>query len=256
MQKVSLFVPCFVDQLTPEVGIDVVCVLRRAGCEVDFPEAQTCCGQPAFNTGYWDEARAVAERFLRVFRGAEAIVCPSGSCTTMVRNFYPELLKGTKSSEEAASVGKRVYEFSEFMVKRLGITDVGASFPHRVAFHDACHGLRELGLKEEPRELLRHVRDIQLVDLPSSEECCGFGGTFAVKFGMISAAMGDAKAGHAETSGAEYLTSIDPSCLLHIDGILRRRNSRVRTIHLARILAQTAGPSRIAQPEAHAGSMA
>jgi L-lactate dehydrogenase complex protein LldE len=247
MQKVSLFIPCFVDQLVPEVGIDTARVLRRAGCEVDFPEAQTCCGQPAFNTGYWGEARAVAERFLDVFRSADAVVCPSGSCTTMVRNFYAELLKGTKSGEEAASMGKRVFEFSEFMVNVLGILDVGASFPHSVVFHDACHGLRELRLREEPRELLRRVRDIQLVEMPSPEECCGFGGTFAVKFGMISAAMGDAKAGNAEASRAEYLASTDPSCLLHIDGILRRRGSGVRTIHLASILARTAetkGPPR------------
>ena len=252
MQKVSLFIPCFVDQLVPEVGIDTVRVLRRAGCDVDFPEAQTCCGQPAFNTGYWDEAREVAERFLRVFRSAEAVVCPSGSCTTMVRNFYPELLKGTKAGEEAGILGKRVFEFSEFIVKVLGIADVGASFPHRVTFHDACHGLRELGLKDEPRALLRSVRDIQLVEMPCSEECCGFGGTFAVKFGMISAAMGDTKAGNAEASGAEYLTSIDPSCLLHIDGILRRRHSPVRAIHLASILAQTAEASEPAHTMAEA----
>jgi L-lactate dehydrogenase complex protein LldE len=256
MQKASLFIPCFVDQLLPQVGIDTARVLRRAGCDVDFPEAQTCCAQPAFNSGYWDDARAVAERFLRVFSRAEAVVCPSGSCTTMVRNFYPDLMKRTKLSGEAASIGGRVFEFSEFMVKVLGVTDVGASFPHRVAFHDACHGLRELGLKEEPRELLRHVRGIEFVEMPSSEECCGFGGTFAVKFGMISAAMGEAKAGNAEASGAEYLTSIDPSCLLHLDGILRLRDSRVRTIHLASILAQSADVSRHTEDLAQTRSVA
>jgi L-lactate dehydrogenase complex protein LldE len=239
MRKVSLFIPCFVDQLTPQVGMDAARVLRRIGCEVDFPEAQTCCGQPAFNTGYWDEARSVAERFIRVFRNADAVVCPSGSCTTMVRNFYPELLANTTVAGDAASIGKRVFEFSEFLVKVLDVTDVGATFPHLVTFHDACHGLRELRLKQEPRELLRHVRGIEFVEMPSSEECCGFGGTFATKFGMISAAMGDTKAGNAEASGAEFVVSIDPSCLLHIDGILRRRNSRARTIHLASILAQT-----------------
>lgn len=239
MQKVSLFIPCFVDQLTPEVGMDVACVLRRIGCEVVFPEAQTCCGQPAFNTGYWDDARPIAERFIAVFRRAEAVVCPSGSCTTMVRNFYPELLATTSFAQEAASLGRRVFEFSEFLVKVAGVTDLGATFPHRVTFHDACHGLRELRLKQEPRELLRHVRGMEFVEMPSSEECCGFGGTFAVKFGMISAGMGDTKAGNAEVSGADYVASIDPSCLLHIDGILRRRNSRVRTIHLASILART-----------------
>jgi L-lactate dehydrogenase complex protein LldE len=238
MPKVSLFIPCFVDQLTPQIGIDTASVLRRIGYEVDFPEAQTCCGQPAFNTGYWDQARPLAERFLRVFRQADAVVCPSGSCTTMVRNFYPELLAGTRVAGEAEKLGKRVFEFSEFLVKVAGVTDVGATFPHRVAFHDACHGLRELRLKQEPRELLRRVRGLELVEMPSSEECCGFGGTFAAKYGMISAAMGDRKASNAEASGADYLASTDPSCLVHIDGILRRRHSPVRTIHLATILAR------------------
>jgi L-lactate dehydrogenase complex protein LldE len=244
MHKVSLFIPCFVDQLTPEVGMDTARVLRRIGCDVFFPEQQTCCGQPAFNAGYWDDARPVAERFLQVFRSAEAVVCPSGSCTTMARKFYPELLAGTSLAGEVTSLGKRVFEFSEFLVKVVGVKDVGAWFPHRVALHEACHGLRELRLQEEPRELLRRVRGLELVEMQNSEECCGFGGTFATKFGMISAAMGDTKAGHAEASGADYMVSIDPSCLLHIDGILRRRNSRVRTIHLASILAQTDDASR------------
>jgi L-lactate dehydrogenase complex protein LldE len=247
MRNVSLFIPCFVDQLTPEVGLDAACVLRRIGCEIDFPEAQTCCGQPAFNTGYWDDARPLAERFLKVFRSTDAIVCPSGSCTTMVRNFYPELLAKTAQMDEARSIGGRVFEFSEFLVKVAGVSDVGAQFPHRVAFHDACHGLRELHIKQEPRELLRHVAGLELVEMPRSEECCGFGGTFATKLGMISAAMGETKAGNAEASGAEYVASTDPSCLLHIDGILRRRKSRVRTIHLASILARTATAEKRAE---------
>ncbi|MGH9713463.1 MAG: (Fe-S)-binding protein [Candidatus Acidiferrales bacterium] len=240
MAKVALFIPCFVDQLTPEVGLDMVRVLRRVGCELEFPEEQTCCGQPAFNTGYWNEARPVAERFLRIFRNAETVVCPSGSCTTMVRNFYPELLAGTPMQEEAIKVGQRTYEFSEFLVKVMKLTDVGASFPHRVAVHDSCHALRELRLKEESRVLLRNVRGLELVEMEYSEDCCGFGGTFATKFAAISAAMGDAKAGYAESCGAEYVTATDPSCLLHMDGILRRRGSKVGTIHLAGILAQSA----------------
>ncbi|HTU36190.1 MAG TPA: (Fe-S)-binding protein [Candidatus Acidoferrum sp.] len=239
MKKVSLFIPCFVDQILPEVGMDVVRVLRRIGCQVDFPEEQTCCGQPAFNSGYWDDARPLAERFLRIFREAEAVVCPSGSCTTMLRVFYPELLAGTNLNGEARSLGSRVFEFSEFLVNIAGVDDLGAYFPHRVAFHDACHGLRELHINVEPRQLLRHVRGLELVEMSRSEECCGFGGTFATKFGMISAAMGETKAGNAEACGAEYLASNDPSCLMHIDGILRRRNSPVRTVHLASILART-----------------
>src|ERR1700674_1700 len=239
MAKVSLFIPCFVDQLVPEAGLDTVRVLRRLGYETEFPPEQTCCGQPAFNTGYWNDARPVAERFVQIFRKAEIVVCPSGSCTTMVRSFYPELLAGTSLCEEAIQLGKRVFELSEFLVKVAKVADVGASFPHRVAVHDSCHALRELHLKQESRELLRHVRGLELVELPYSEECCGFGGTFATKFAAISAAMGDTKAGNAEASGAEYVTATDPSCLLHIDGILRRRESKVRTIYLAGILART-----------------
>jgi L-lactate dehydrogenase complex protein LldE len=241
--RVALFIPCFVDQLTPEVGLDVVRVLRRLGYDVDFPQAQTCCGQPAFNSGYWNDARPVAERFVEVFSSAEVIVCPSGSCTTMVRNFYPQLLAESPLRDRALEVGRKVFEFSEFLIKVAKATDVGASFPHRVTYHDACHALRELGLKQGPRELLRHVRGLELVEMPYSEECCGFGGTFATKFTMISGAMGDTKAGNAEASGAEYITSTDPSCLLHIDGVLRRKKANVRTIYLASVLAQTVGGS-------------
>jgi L-lactate dehydrogenase complex protein LldE len=242
MVRVSLFIPCFVDQLSPEVGLDTASVLRRLGCKVEFPEEQTCCGQPAFNTGYWKDARPLAERFLKVFRSAEAVVCPSGSCVTMARTFYPELLAGTPLHQEALELAGRIFEFSEFLVRVVRVADVGASFPHRVAYHDACHALRELHLKEEPRELLRLVSGLELVEMPGSEDCCGFGGTFATKFGMISGAMGQSKAENAEASGAEYVTSTDPSCLLHLDGILRRRKSSLRTIHLASILARTEGP--------------
>lgn len=231
--------------------MDVVRVLRRIGCKVDFRKEQTCCGQPAFNSGYWNDARPLARRFVGVFRNAEAVVCPSGSCATMVRVFYPELLAGTNLSEEARSLGGRVFEFSEFLIKVAGVSDVGAHFPHRVTFHDACHGLRELHIKPEPRELLRRVRGLELIEMPRSEECCGFGGTFATKFGMISAAMGETKAGNAESCGAEYLSSNDPSCLMHIDGILRRHNSQVRTIHLASVLAQTENAERRPQVKAH-----
>jgi L-lactate dehydrogenase complex protein LldE len=239
MKKVAMFIPCFVDQLMPQVGLDMARVLQRIGYELEFSEQQTCCGQPGFNSGYWQEARPLAERFVRVFRQSEAIVCPSGSCTTMVRNFYPELLAGTPLQKEAIDIGQRVFEFSEFLVRQAKVSDVGAAFPHKVAYHDACHALRELHLKQEPRELLLHVRGLELVEMPYSEECCGFGGTFATKFSMISSAMGDNKIRNAEMSAAQYLTSTDPSCLMHIDGILRRRNSPVRTIYLAGILAAT-----------------
>ncbi len=238
-RRVSLFVPCFVDQLLPEVAVDTVKVLRRAGCEVGFPQHQTCCGQPAFNSGYWNDARPCAERFLRVFKDAEWIVCPSGSCTTMVRVFYPELLASSPLRDDAVSLGRRTFELSEFLVKVLGVTDLGATFPHTVTYHASCHGLRELKLRDEPLQLLRRVNGLTLVDMPRSDECCGFGGGFAVKFADISVAMGESKAESITASGAEFVTAIDPSCLMHVQGVLGNQNAKAQTIHLASILAKT-----------------
>jgi L-lactate dehydrogenase complex protein LldE len=239
-RKVSLFVPCFVDQLQPEVAVATVKVLRRLGCEVDFLDDQTCCGQPGFNSGFWDEARPCAERFLRVFKNAETIVCPSGSCTTMVRVFYPELIASGPAHDEALAIGKRTFELSEFLVKMMGVTDVGAVFPHAVTYHASCHGLRELKLRDEPLKLLRGVKGLKLVDMLRFDECCGFGGTFATKFEGISAAMGEQKADSVAVTGAEYVTAIDPSCLMHVQGIMGKRNDRAKAIHLASILASEA----------------
>jgi L-lactate dehydrogenase complex protein LldE len=237
-RKVSLFVPCFVDQLLPEVAMDTVKVLRRIGCEVEFLQDQTCCGQPAFNTGYWNEARPCAEKFLRVFKNAEIVVCPSGSCTTMVRSFYPELLASGPLREEAVALGKRTFELSEFLVKVAGVTDVGSTFPHTVTYHASCHGLRELQLRDEPLQLLRKVNGLKLVEMLRSDECCGFGGTFATKFESISMAMGVSKTESIAFTGAEFVTAIDSSCLLHIQGILGKQGAQTRAIHLASILAQ------------------
>ncbi len=236
--KITLFVPCFVDPLLPQVALDMVKVLRRVGYEVVYPEEQTCCGQPAFNAGFWSEARPIAERFVALFRHADTVVCPSGSCTAMVRCFYPELLKSSSLRDDALALGKRVFEFSEFLVDIAGRLDVGAWFPHRVTYHDSCHLLRELHVSRQPRELLRHVSALELIDLPYAEECCGFGGVFSMKFPEISGAMGDVKATNVESSGADYVTACDPSCLMHIEGVLRRKGARARTIHLASILAQ------------------
>ena len=217
--------------------MDTVKVLRHIGCEVAFPEDQTCCGQPAFNTGYWNDARPCAERFIRVFKDAEVIVCPSGSCTTMVRSFYPELLASSPLHADAVSLGVRTFELSEFLVKIAGVTDVGATFPHTVTYHASCHGLRELHLRDEPLQLLRKVKGLKLVDMLRAEECCGFGGTFSTKFESISVAMGESKAESVTATGAEFVTAIDSSCLMHMQGILTRRKSNARTIHLAGILA-------------------
>jgi L-lactate dehydrogenase complex protein LldE len=236
--KVSLFVPCYVDQLLPQVAVDTVKVLRRIGYDVDFAQDQTCCGQPAFNTGYWDDARPCAERFVRIFRGAETIVCPSGSCTTMVRSFYPELFSQSPLASEAAELGLRTFELSEFLVKIAGVTNVGAIFPHTVTYHASCHGLRELRVQEEPLQLLNNVGGLKLLQMSRSEECCGFGGTFATKFAEISVAMGNSKVDSIAATGAEFVTATDPSCLLHLQGVLQKQRRRAKAIHLASILAQ------------------
>ena len=225
--RVGLFIPCFVDQLFPQVGIAMVTVLRRLKIDVDYPSAQTCCGQPAFNTGYWDEARQLAQRYREIFTGYDAVVSPSGSCTAMVRNFYPEL--GVESPT--------TFEFAEFLVKKLGITDVGAKFPAKVTYHDACHALRELRLKDEPRQLLRHVRELELVEMNEAETCCGFGGTFSVKFPQISYAMDEVKCLSIQQTGTEYVVSSDSSCLMQIASYLQRHKLPAKTIHLAEVLA-------------------
>jgi L-lactate dehydrogenase complex protein LldE len=230
--RVALFIPCFIDQLFPNTGIAMVTVLRRLNVDVYYPQEQTCCGQPAFNTGYWDEARPLAKRYCEIFADADAVVCPSGSCTAMVRNFYPELL--------GASVQvPKTYEFSEFLVKQLGVTDVGAKFPARVTYHDSCHALRELRLKDEPRQLLRKVQGLELLEMDQAETCCGFGGTFSVKFPMISYAMDEVKVTSIQKTGAQYVVSGDSSCLMQIDGYLRRQNLPIKTISLAEVLAST-----------------
>ena len=238
-QKVALFVPCFVDQVAPQAAIDAVTVLRRIGCEVVFPEDQTCCGQPGFNAGHWEVARPCAEHFVRVFSAHDTIVCPSGSCASMVRKHYPELLESSPLRDDAIAVGNRVFEFAEYLVRVAGVTDVGARFPHKVAYHPSCHSTRELGIYDEPLQLLRAVRDIDLRPLPNESECCGFGGMFSTKFGMISAAMGDTKAANIEQSGAEFVTTIDPSCLMHLDGVFGATGRKLKTIYLASILASS-----------------
>lgn len=244
MIRVALFIPCFVDQLAPAIGQAAVRVLERAGCAVEFPEAQTCCGQPAFSTGHWREARDLAVRFVRVFAAAEAVVCPSGSCAATARRAFALLGDGDAPWRgDAAALAPRVFEFSEFLVRRLRLTDVGAFFPHRVAYHDACHLLRELGVRDEPRQLLREVRGLELVEMEEPEECCGFGGAFAVALPAISAALGRRKAANVERAQAEFVTAGDPSCLLHIGGVLARQGARARAIHLAEILAAERRPA-------------
>jgi len=237
--RITLFIPCFVDQLTPEVGAAMVKVLERLGHEVEFPAGQTCCGQPAFNTGFWDEAREAAAHALDVFRGAETVVAPSGSCTAMMKVYYPVLFRGTPREGEAAALSARTHEFSDFLVSLLGVRDVGAKFSGRAVLHGGCHSLRELGVRTPPRELLERVKGLELVGMEGGENCCGFGGTFAVKHHAISGAMGRAKAKAILASGADCVVSNDPSCLLQIKGVLEREGGSIRTLHLAEVLVNT-----------------
>jgi L-lactate dehydrogenase complex protein LldE len=240
--RVALMVTCVNDALFPGVGRAVVTVLERLGVEVEFPEAQTCCGQPMVNTGYLDEAVPAVRSFVAAFAGYDAVVAPSGSCAGSARHQHgmvAERARDARLHEAVTELGPKVHELSEFLVDVLGVTDVGASFPHRVTYHPTCHSLRLLGVGDRPRRLLEAVRGLELVDLPAAEECCGFGGTFAVKNADLSVAMGADKARHVRETDAEVLVAGDSSCLMHVGGVLSRERSGVRVMHLAEVLAST-----------------
>jgi L-lactate dehydrogenase complex protein LldE len=244
--RIALFIACYNDALFPEVGQAVVKLLRRLGHEVEFPAEQTCCGQLHFNSGYQDACIPLVSRFADVFAGYDAVVTPSGSCASMVRRYHPvvaglDAVARTDPTlpDRVAAVGPHVYELSELLVDVLGVVDVGARFPHTVAFHPTCHSTRLLGVGDRPTRLLAAVEGVTVVDLPRSAACCGFGGTFAVKNADTSVAMGLDKVDDVLASGAEVLTAGDTSCLMHIGGLLSRRRSPVRVMHLAEILAST-----------------
>lgn len=242
--RVALMVTCINDALFPEAGKAVVTLLRRLGVDVEFPAAQTCCGQPMVNTGYLDEAVPVVRNFVSAFEGYDHVVAPSGSCAGSARHQHALVARRSGDSGLASAVAEvspRVLELSEFLVDVLRVTDVGASFPHKVAYHPTCHSLRMLGVGDRPLALLRAVRDIRLVDLPAADACCGFGGTFAVKNSDTSVAMGSDKARNVVASGAEVLVAGDSSCLMHVGGTLSRQKAGVRTMHLAEVLASTSG---------------
>jgi L-lactate dehydrogenase complex protein LldE len=238
--RISLFIACYNDTLFPETGKAVVRVLERLGHTVEFPAEQTCCGQMHYNTGYQAAAMPLLERFVEQFKGAEAVVIPSSSCVAMIRDHYPKMALSIGRQELIADVKQllpKVFEFSEFLTKRLGLEDVGAYYPHRVTYHASCHGLRNLGLGDGPMRLLRAVRGIDLVELQGLEQCCGFGGTFAVKNADVSEAMLADKMAAVLATDAEACTACDNSCLMHIQGALHRQDTGVRTVHLAEILA-------------------
>jgi L-lactate dehydrogenase complex protein LldE len=237
-KRVSLFVTCIIDQFFPNVGMAMADVLERVGYAVDFPESQTCCGQPAFNTGYREEARQVARHFLDVFQDAECIVVPSGSCTSMIIHHYEELFEDEpRRLEQTRDLGPRVWEFSKFLLEVAGVEDVGARYEGVVTYHDSCHALRDLKIKEGPRRLLSRVRGLTLREMDASEECCGFGGTFSVKFPEVSGGMAKTKIDSILRTGADTVVSVDSSCLMQIQGALSRAGSPVRTLHLAEVLA-------------------
>jgi L-lactate dehydrogenase complex protein LldE len=243
--KVALSVTCVNDAMFPETGKAVVTLLRRLGVEVGFPAGQACCGQPMVNTGYLDEAVPVVRNYLDSFAGYDAIVTPSGSCAGSARHQHALVARrsGDERLVEAVASAPPTYELSEFLVDVLGVVDVGASFPHTVTYHPTCHSLRMLGVGDRPRRLLEAVRGLRLVDLPAAEECCGFGGTFAMKNADTSVAMGADKARHVRETGAEVLVAGDNSCLMHIGGVLSRQRAGVRVMHLAEVLAATEGAS-------------
>lgn len=242
--RISLFITCYNDTLFPRTGQAVVRVLERLGHTVDFPAGQTCCGQMHYNTGYRADAVPLLERFVDQFRGSEAVIVPSSSCVTMMRENYPhmasEIAAGGRAKnlvEEVNALLPRVFEFSEFLTKRLGLEDVGAYYPHRVTYHASCHGLRGLALGDGPMRLLRAVKGIDLVELQGLEQCCGFGGTFAVKNAEVSSAMLAEKTTAVLNTRAEACTACDNSCLMHIGGALHRQRTGVQTVHIAEILA-------------------
>jgi len=235
--RVELFVPCFIDQLYPQTAFNMVKVLEKACCEVHYNTNQTCCGQPAFNAGFSNDAREVAEKFLRDFDGADYIVGPSASCVGFVRNYYPGLFENGAMHNQVKSLGKRIYEFSEFLTDVLKIENFGASLPGKATYHDSCSALREIKIKTGPRKLLSFVKGLELVEMNDVETCCGFGGTFSVKYESISLAMADQKVRNAKATGAEYIISTDLSCLMQIQGYINKHHIDLKTLHLADVLA-------------------
>jgi len=236
--RVSLFVTCIVDQVFPQVGIAMTEVLERLGYQVDFPPAQTCCGQPAFNSGYTADAASVARHFLDTFGDAEYIVVPSGSCTSMISHHYEDVFAGDpKLLERAHALSPRVWEFSRFLLEVAGVDDVGARFDGVVTYHDSCHALRELHIKSGPRRLLGKVQGLTLREMDAAEECCGFGGTFSVKFPEVSGVMAGTKIESILKTEAPTVVSIDSSCLMQLQGVIDRRKLPIRTMHLAEVLA-------------------
>jgi L-lactate dehydrogenase complex protein LldE len=234
---VDIFVPCFVDQIFPQAALNMVKVLEKVGCDVNYNPEQTCCGQPAFNAGYWEEAKQVGEKFIKEFNQDRYIVSPSASCAGMIKNYYPEMFYNSALHNEYKQISKNIYEFSSFLVNVLKVTNVGAKLEGIATYHDSCAALRECQIKQEPRTLLKNVQGLEMVEMKDTETCCGFGGTFSAKFEPIAVGMGSDKIKNAMDTGAQYLISTDASCLLHLDGYIKKHNQEIKTMHLADVLA-------------------
>lgn len=235
--QVQLFIPCFVDQLYPETGMNMVKVLEKLGCSVFYNTKQTCCGQPAFNAGYWEEAKAVAQKFLHDFDRDGYIVAPSGSCSGYVRNYYDRMFENSAEHNLSNKVRKKVYEFTEFLTDVLKVDKLGARLSGKATYHDACGALRECGIKKGPRQLLDNVEGLELVEMKECETCCGFGGTFSVKYEPISIGMAQTKVMSALETGAQYMITTDVSCMMHIQGYINENNYPIQTMHIADVLA-------------------
>jgi L-lactate dehydrogenase complex protein LldE len=235
--KVQLFIPCFVDQLYPETAFNMVKVLEKACCDVQYNTNQTCCGQPAFNAGFWDAAKQVGTKFMKDFESTDYVVAPSASCVGFVRNYYARLLENSTLHNNVKGLSKRIFEFTEFLTGVLKISNYGAVLNAKATYHDSCSALRECKIKEGPRKLLNKVKGLELVEMIETETCCGFGGSFAIKFESIAIAMADQKVRHALDTGSEYIISTDLSCLMHLDGYIRKKELPIKTIHIADVLA-------------------
>ncbi len=239
--RVDILIPCFVDQVYPESAWNMIKILEHLGCKVFYNEQQTCCGQPSFNSGYWDEAKVVAEKLMDELVEDHYLVVQSSSCTGMIRNYYEHFFKNGMRHKDWKSLAGRTYEFTEFLVKVLKVTDIGSTFEGKATYHDSCAALRECNVSEEPKMLLSHVKGLELISLPNNTVCCGFGGTFAVKYEPISTAMAEQKVQAALKTGADYLISSDLSCLMHLDGYIKKHNLNIKSLHIADVLASGLG---------------
>ena len=234
---VDIFIPCFVDQIYPETGMNMVKLLEKAGMKVNYNPNQTCCGQMAFNSGFWDEAKAMGTKFIKDFPNDRPVVSPSASCTGFVRNYYDKLFFNSALHNEYKQLQKNMFEITDFLVNELQFTDFNAEFTHKVTYHDSCAALREYGIKEEPRQLLSKVKGLELVEMEYTDVCCGFGGTFSVKNEPISTAMAEQKVEYAMATGAEYIVSTDSSCLMHQEAYIKNKKLPLKTIHIINVLA-------------------